>query len=188
MPVQFTEENKKSAGDAPYFEEVTGDAGFRGYSTQKSEDQLMANITAALGRLGGAIISLRKGKWTDSRKRNRFIYDFTFSMPGPGGQGSVLGNIQVAAFPLKKWTEKKDLQARKMALYVLLDLLENTFNYQRIAPHETATLIPFMMDKKGVTLSEAWITGEFQSGLFLTEGSKNPRKSNEEIIEGEVKE
>lgn len=137
MPVQFTEENKKSTTDVPYFEEVTGDAGFRGYSTQKSEDQLMANITAALGRLGGAIISVRKGKWTDPRKRSRFIYDLTFSMPGPGGKSSVLGNIQVSAFPLKKWTEKKEMQARKMALYVLLDLLENTFNFQRIAPHET---------------------------------------------------
>jgi len=183
MPVQFVEDQKKTAGDAPFFEDVTGDAGFRGYSTQKSEDQLMANITAALGRLGGAIVSMRKGKWMDQRKRSRFIYDFTFSMPGPGNAGAVLGNIQVAAFPLRKWTEKKDLQARKMALYVLLDLLENTFNYQRIAPHETATLIPFMMNADGVTLSEAYISGTISSGLLLTDKAGSHR--GEEVVDGE---
>lgn len=191
MPVNFEPEKKNAIGNVPYFEDITGDAGFRGYSTGKSEDQLMANITAALGRLNGAIIGVRKGKWTDPedpRHRARFIYEFTFSMPGPGNSGSVLGCIQVAAFPLRKWTDKKDLQARKMALYVLLDMLENTFNFQRITPRETATLIPFMLNKNGVTISEAYITGTINPGLLLTDKAKAHKDDeNTDYIDGEVK-
>lgn len=185
MPVSFQEDTKKTSSDAPWFEEVTGDAGFRGYSTQKSEDQLMSNITAALGRLGGKIIGVRRGKWIDDKKRQRYIYEFNFSMAGPGDQGAAMGVIQVAAFPIRKWTEKKDMQARKMALYVLQDMLETTFNFQRITPKEVATLIPFMLSASGMTLSESYLTGRITKGFMLPEGQKRPKQDGD-VIEAEV--
>lgn len=45
-----------------------------------------------------------------------------------------------------------------------------------------------MMDAKGTTLSEAWITGSINSGLLLQEGKKRPKQEDDDdIIDAELK-
>lgn len=186
MSIKFEPENKK-AKEAPYFEDISGDMGFRGQGTGKSIERLMGEVTNAISNLGGYIISVQRGKFIDEKARSRFGFVFVFTIPGPGGGSQVMAEIKVAAFPLRKYTAVKEEQAKRMALYVLRDWLVSMFNFQKCTPVEVATLIPFMLDKNGETLSDAWISGKITSGLLLESGSDVPESGMEDVVEGEVR-
>lgn len=186
MPVKFEPEKKESV-EAPFFEDISGDVGYRGYSTQKSIEKLQSEVTNAISNLGGYILNVQRGKFVDERGRGRFGFVFVFSIEGPGGRGTVMAEIKVAAFPLRKYSPKKEEQAKKMALYVLRDWLESMFNFQRLTPTPVAALIPFMLDSKGETLSDAWISGSITQNLLMSGDSSIPESGMEDVIDGEVK-
>jgi hypothetical protein len=184
-PVKFEPENQKSK-EAPYFEDVSGDVGFRGMGTHKSIERLQGEVTNAISNLGGFIVSVQRGKFIDERARSRYGFVFVFTIPGPGGGHQVMAEIKVAAFPLRKWSAAKEEQAKKMALYVLRDWLESLFNFQKLTPAPVATLIPFMLDRNGETLSDAWISGKITPGLLLTKGDPIPDSGMEDVIDAEA--
>ena len=183
MPIKFEPENRKST-ETPYFEDVSGDVGYRGYSTQKSVEKLQGEVTNAISNLGGYVINVQRGKFIDERGRGRFGFVFVFTIPGPGNTGAVMAEIKVVAFPLRKWSAKKEEHSKKMALYVLRDWLESMFNFQRLTPTEVAPLIPFMLDNKGQTLSDAWISGDITPGLLLP-GDSKPPESGLDVVDAE---
>jgi hypothetical protein len=185
MAIKFEPENKKGL-EAPYFEDISGDVGYRGYSTQKSIEKLQSEVTNAISNLGGYIINVQRGKFIDERARSRFGFVFVFTLPGPGNRGTVMAEIQVAAFPLRKWSSKKEDQSKKMALYVLRDWLESLFNFQRLTPTPVAPLIPFMIDAQGKTMSDAWISGTISAGLLTSGDGKIPDSGMEDVIDGDV--
>src|SRR5574342_1064675 len=116
MPVQFEPEGRKSS-EAPFFEDISGDVGYRGYSTQKSIEKLQSEVTNAISNLGGYIINVQRGKFIDERGRSRFGFVFVFTIAGPGERSTVMAEIKVAAFPMRKWSAKQEDQSKKMALY-----------------------------------------------------------------------
>lgn len=176
MPVTFTS-LAEGLKEVPYFEDVSGKKGFRGFSTGKKEPTLLAEITAAVSNLGGLVVDIQRGTFKDDSERTRYGYKFMFSMPGPGGRGRVMAEIQVAALPLRRWTAQKEMQSKKMALYVLRDWLESAFNFQQCTPVETAVLIPFMLNSNGETLSSSYLSGSI--------GKLLPESTEGEIIEAE---
>lgn len=180
MPVTFTP-NTEGLQSVPYFEDVSGKKGFRGFSTGKKETTLIAEITAAVSNLGGLVVDVQQGKFSDDTRKVRHGYKFTFSMPGPGNQGRVMAEIQVAALPLRKWTTQKESQSKKMALFVLRDWLESAFNFQQCTPVTAAILIPFMLNASGETLSSSYLTGTMNNLLPA------PDKENEYVEGEEVK-
>lgn len=182
MPVKFEPEGQKSK-EAPFFEDISGDMGYRGQGTGKSIERLQGEVTNAISNLGGYIISVQRGKFIDERARSRFGFVFVFTIPGPGGNHQVMAEIKVAAFPLRKWSSNKEEQAKKMALYVLRDWLVSLFNFQKLTPTPVATLIPFMLDRNGETLSDAWISGKITPGILLTDKSQVPESGMEDVID-----
>lgn len=182
MPVKFEPESAQKGASAPYFEDISSDMGFRGQRTHKSLERLLSEVTNAISNLGGYLLGVQRGKFIDEKARSRFGYEFLFTINGPGGNHQVMAKIQVAAYPLRKWSAAKEEQAKKMCLYVLRDWLESIFNFQKLTPTPVETLIPFMLDKNGETLSDAWISGKITPGLLLTDKNKVP-DSDMEVID-----
>jgi len=176
MPVTFTP-STEGLKDVQYFENVSGKKGFRGFSTGKKETTLIAEITAAVSNLGGLVVDVQQGKFTDDTGRSRYGYKFVFSMPGPGSRGRAMAEIQIAALPLRRWTAQKEMQSKKMALFILRDWLETAFNFQQCTPIETAILIPFMLNENGETLSSSYLSGSI--------GKLSPAPAENEVVEGE---
>jgi hypothetical protein len=185
MPIKFEPEEKKHA-QAPFFEDVNEADGYRGQGTEKSIDKLMSEVTSAVSNLGGYMVNVQRGKFIDEEGRERFGFVFVFTLAGPGGRGTVMAEIKVAAFPLRKWTANKEERAKKMVLYILRDWLESMFNFQKATPTPVATLIPFMLDNTGETLSDAWISGRITPGLLLPGNSKIPDSGLEDVVEGDA--
>lgn len=185
MSVNFQPDDAHKQVDAPYFEDVSGDAGYRGQGTHKSIDSLLSECTNAIANLGGFIVNVQRGKFTDERGRSRPGFVFVFTMAGPGNKGQVMTELKIAAFPLRTWSAKKEEQAKKMALYVIRDWLTMMFNFQKMNPTPVAPLIFAMLDKHGQTLSDAWIAGNITQGLLLP-GSAQPPDSDLDVVEGEA--
>jgi len=187
--VNFKPDEAKKTPSIPYFEDLTGEAGFRGYSTQKSIQTLQSEVSQAIARLEGYLIDVQTGSFQDEKLHKRAGFVFIFTIPAPGGKGTVMAEISVAAFPVRNWTAKKEEQSKKMVLYVLRDWLESVWNFQRVTPQPVATLIPFMLGNDGETLSDAWISGRITGGLLMS-GEEAPHKNKdlEEVVEGEAKE
>jgi len=179
MPVKF-EPNTEGLQKAPYFEDVSEKKGFRGHGTHKNENTLIAEITAAVSNLGGLVADVQQGKFVDDSGKSRYGYKFVFTIPGPGGQGRAMAEIQIAALPLRNWTKIKESQARNMALYVLRDWLEMAFNFQQCTPTNTTVLIPFMLDSSGETLSSSYLSGNI--GKLLSAPSS---ADDSDVVEGE---
>lgn len=177
MPVTFTPATE-GLQSVPYFEDVSEKKGFRGFSTGKKEATLIAEITAAVSNLGGLVVDVQQGKFTDDAGKSRYGFKFVFSMPGPGGKGRVMAEIQIAALPLRRWSAQKEAQSKKMALYVLRDWLETAFNFQQCTPTSAAVLIPFMLNERGETMSASYLSGNLDRLL--------PAPNREsEVVEGE---
>ena len=108
--MNFVPDSNNTTMIVPYYEDVTSTAGWAGHATNKSEDMLMAEIAAAIGRLGGIV-----SQWISGSFGNRFGYRLLFSL-----QGGKPGRIDVVALPLRTSSnssgyEQKKRQAIRMA-------------------------------------------------------------------------
>lgn len=163
----------------PYFEDVNGAGGWVGHTTSKSIESLCAEISTALGRLGGSVIGVQSGSFQDehapNRKRPGYVIRYTYATPD--GR-SLAGKIEVAGLPLRKHTPEKEKQSRKMALYMLRDALEGLWYMQQLSPGLVA-LMPFMLAENDQTFSQ-----KFQSGLLAL---PMPRRMDD-VVDGQAKE
>lgn len=137
-----------------YFEDATRDAGYAGYTSKRSEDTLISEITTALNRLGCKLTNWHTGKFVDEFQNSRrgFVFEFT----SPGKHGNMPGIIRVAALPLRQYTDTKDAQSRRMALFQLRDYLVAAFQFSTMSIG-FAPIVPFMLNDKGETVSEVWL-------------------------------
>ena len=127
----------------PYFEDASSSLGIVGHSTNRSERELKVEIERAMGHLGASVTLFQAGKFAD-----RFGYRIEFLW------GGSKGRIDVAALPIRKETEGRISQARRHALYSVMNRLESQFNSQLVMPGDVP-LVPYMMDNKGRTMIEA---------------------------------
>jgi hypothetical protein len=161
----------------PYFEDVTSAGGWVGHTTQKSIDKLITEISTALVRLGGSVTNVQSGNFQDDinprRKRPGYIIRYNYATP----DGRIIaGKIDVCGLPLRSPTPQKEIQSRKMALYMLRDSLEGLWYMQQLSPGLVA-LMPFMLAEGDVTFSQKFILG-----LTL------PAPVEDEYVDGEVDE
>jgi hypothetical protein len=162
----------------PYLEDVSGAGGWVGHTTSKSIDVLTAEISTALGRLGGNITGVQSGSFQDDgnpvRKRPGYVLRYTYATP----DGRALaGKIEIAGLPIRKYSPEKEKQSRKMALFMLRDSLEGLWYMQQLSPGLVA-LMPFMLAEGDITFSQ-----KFQGGLLSL-----PMPANLETIDGQVNE
>lgn len=160
---------------AIYFEDATRDAGYAGYTSKRSEDTLISEITTALNRLGCKLTNWHTGKFVDEFENSRrgFVFEFT----SPGKHGNMPGVIRVAALPLRSYNDSKDAQSRRMALFQLRDYLVAAFQFSTMSVG-FAPIVPFMLNGEGQTVSEVWLKN-FDPGHALP-------APEEDILEGEV--
>lgn len=152
--MQFVPDEAKKK-NAIYFEDATRDAGYAGYTSKRSEDTLISEITTSLNRLGCKLTNWYTGKFVDEFKNTRRGFVFEFTSPARTG-GNLPGIIRVAALPLRQFTDTKDAQARRMALFQLRDYLVAAFQFSTMSVG-FAPIVPFMLNDKGETVSEVWL-------------------------------
>jgi len=157
--VNFIPDTSSDAQVVPYFDDVTGDAGWQGQSTSKSIDALKSEVALAIGRLGGLVAGFQRGQFVvGNQKRDGFR--LTYSIETSSGQ-MVHGRIDIAALPVKEdYSLRRSLETRrekslKMALYMLRVALDGTWFLQQLSPGYAA-LMPWMLADDGKTISQLW--------------------------------
>jgi hypothetical protein len=141
----------------PYLEDVTSSGGWVGHTTTKSLEVLIAEVSTALGRLGGTVTSIQSGSFQDEhnpgRKRPGYVIRYNYMVQS----GQVIsGKIDVAGLPARKPGPDKEKQSRKMALYMLRDAFEGMWYMQQLSPGLVA-LMPFMLAEGDITFSQKFL-------------------------------
>ena len=175
--LNFVPESQKAV-EVPYFEDVSRDEGWQGYSTTKPIKKLQAEIGDAIGRLGGIVSSFQRGTFLiDDKTREGFRVHYSIQNPN---MQLVLGRIDIAALPVRnKRDETKKDKSLRMALYMLRNALDGMWFMQQLSPGYAA-LMPWMIADGDQTVSQLWSASPIMSNLL-------PPPESEFIIEGEVR-
>ena len=174
------DQSKIEPQTVPYFDDVTAEDGWQGHSTGKSVDRLKQEVITALERLGGTVRGFQRGTFiVDDKKREGFQIHYIIELP----DGAMRpGRLDVAALPVKEnyrtrqTVDKRREQSLKMALYMLREALNGTWFLSKLSPGY-APLMPWMLAKKGKTITQLWSENIFVSNLL---------PSGEGFVEGEV--
>lgn len=134
--MDFIPDQLNTEVEVPFFEDATGEIGIKGHTTQKSMDELKAKIATSLGRLDAQVVSIRRGQFPTSPKRDGFRVNFIY-MGNPS-------RLDVAALPIKGRSEKKRKQALKQALFSINYALEAQYLLTVLSPG-SAPLVPYML-------------------------------------------
>jgi hypothetical protein len=179
----FIPEQPKIVSEVPYFDDVTSDAGWQGYSTTKSMETLKSEIVQAVSRLGGIVNGFQKGKFLiGDQHREGFRVFYTIE----SGNGQMIpGRIDIAALPVKRSNsyrkhssyEKRLESSLKMALYMLRNSFDGLWFLQQLSPG-FAPLMPFMLTKNDLTVSQLWSESSIMNNLLPPADS--------DFVDGEV--
>lgn len=133
----------------PFFEEASKSRGVIGYSTGKDLQELEGEIRDAMAKLGATVTGIQSGQipYARAHKNRRFAFRIFFNHRG------ATGRMDVAALPIKKETDARIRQAKRHALYSVVNRLEGLFNSQLVMPGD-APLIPHLLDDEGRTLAQ----------------------------------
>ncbi len=186
MNDNFVPETSRDEQDVPYYDDVSSEGGWQGHATEKSEPTLQAEITQAIGRLGGMVVGFQKGAFG-----SRMGYRVHYTLRRPDGQ-MWPGKLDIAALPVKppKPNAKKNMdtwnqRSLKMALYMTRVALEGSWFLKQLAPGYNP-LMPWMLmpreDGSEFTIAEAF-DDMLQGKTMLPE----PKKE-EDAVEGEFSE
>lgn len=171
-----------STAEVPYFDDVTGDAGWQGQTTSKSIETLKSEIMSSISRLGGLVTGFQRGQFTGKQKRDGFRVAYVIETPS--GQ-MVPGRIDIAALPVKDdYSLRRSYEARrekslKMALYMLRTALDGTWFLQQLSPGYSA-LMPWMLANGEKTISQLWGESPVMARLLppaendFVDGAVNP--------------
>ena len=166
----FIPEQPKKSVDVPYFDDVTGDAGWQGQSTTKSLETLKSEIVQAVSRLGGLVTGFQKGLFqVGTSKREGFRVSYNLETP----DGKMIpGRIDVAALPVRPAVsgryasfQSRSEKSLKMALYMLRNSFDGLWFLQQLSPG-FAPLMPFMLAKGDQTISQLWSETAMMSNLL----------------------
>jgi hypothetical protein len=181
--MNFIPEQAKNIQEVPYYEDATKSDGWQGQSTTKSIRALQSEITEAISRLGGLVMSFQRGTF-QTEENNRDGYRIHYVIEASNGN-QVPGRIDIAALPIhpdlsiRADKEKHREASLKMALYMLRIALDGTWFLQQLSPGYSA-LVPFMLGKGDKTLSQMWSESSVMNNLLPP--------GEDEFTEGEYKE
>lgn len=139
----------------PYFEDASKSAGYGGKYTDKDIRTLRSEVSQAISRLGGTVITFMSGKFIDETdpKRVRPGFSITYTQSGPNGV-SMPGKIEFAGLPCRNPSNIS--KSEKTALWMVARAFEAMFYFEQMAPGYS-TLMPFILDaKSGKTMFEYW--------------------------------
>lgn len=129
----------------PFFDEQPG-KDIPGRGTEKSCDKLQQEIRELLYKLGAFDTVFTPGIFDEKPKR--YGYRMTFRLAGASGR------IEIAALPIRTETPNKKDRALAQALYLVRGWLESEVFSQVYRPG-SIPLMPYLLDEKGRTVSEA---------------------------------
>lgn len=153
----FTPDPIASSETAPYFEDVSKASGWAGFSTTKSIDTLLTEVTAALSRIGAMLTDIQSGVFIDDKNRKRHGYVIRYIYKLPSGQG-MEGKIETMGLPMKSPSPAKEKAVRQMVLFLLRDTLKGFFYQQQTSPGYFG-LMTWMLAKEGdVTIGQKFVT------------------------------
>jgi len=159
----FQPEEKKVAR-VPYFEDVSRDEGWQGYTTTKSIKTLQAEIGEAIGRLGGVVSGFQRGTF-QIENQPREGFQVHYSVQNPNGK-LVPGRLDIAALPVRnRYDDSKKDKSLRMALYMLRNALDGMWFMQQLSPGYAA-LMPWMLADEGKTISQLWSESPIMNRLL----------------------
>ena len=157
--MNFIPEPDNEPTEAPYFDDVTSEDGWRGHTTGKTIDRLKSEIMDSINRLGGLVVNFQGGTFPSDRPRQGFRIHYTVEQPDGG---LWPGRLDVAALPVRDDRKRRrSLETRrerslKMALFMLREALDGTWFLRQLSPGY-APLMPWMLEREtGRTFTELW--------------------------------
>ena len=155
--MKFIPEQPKSIEfNVPYFSDASAETGWQGMSTGKSVAQLKAEISTAVNRIGGQVMSFMHGQFeVGKHTRDGIVIKYSI------GNGELIGEMKIAALPvktdnrLKRSYETRRDRSFRMALYMTAIALNGARFLAKLSPGYIP-LMPWMLDKSGQTISELW--------------------------------
>lgn len=162
-----------------YFEDLKGNgqsAGWAGYETGKSENDLMSEVMIALSRLGGERPKWRRGVFEDGR------FGYTLEFFHESGAPGILKitAMRLKTKPSSSTYDRLKEKSLKMALFNLRDQLESMWRMQQLIPGYFG-LMPMILTANGQTLGELYSDRLNLPGLL-----PDHVLGESEIVDGEI--
>jgi len=194
--MKFVPDNPDKKYDLPLLNEAKAEDGWQGQQTKKSVEQLRADISSEIGRLGGTVTRFMRGMYHFEGEIERPGCTIEYTVSGPEGR-AFQGRIDVAGLlPGEPYSGRKHhssydktLRARqedsvRMALFNVHQALRAARILEALSPG-FAALIPWLLtDGSDKTFGEAWRIGMGTSGPLAL-----PMPSDDgDIVEGEFRE
>lgn len=176
--------------DVPFFNEVRADDGWKGQSTDKSLEQLRAEISAEIGRLGGTMTGWMRGEYETPNGGRRAGVEIKYQIVTAGGS-AFEGRIAIAALPYpvsegradsERTNRKRAEKSLRMGLFNVRDALQSSRILQTLSPGYAALMPWLLAGEDERTISELWAEqGMGQPALPAPD-------EDGDIIEAEVRE
>lgn len=176
--------------DVPYFDKVTSKDGWKGQSTDKSLEQLRAEISAEIGRLGGTMTGWLRGEYEMDNKDKRPGVEITYQIVTKSGN-AFEGRIAIAALPYEVSDGRTDSarinrgraeKSLRMGLFNVRDTLQSSRIMEVLSPGYAALMPWLLAGQSDQTISELWSEqGMGQPALPVPD-------EDGEIVEAEVRE
>lgn len=185
--MKFIPDDLDQQSDVPFLEDARADDGWKGQSTNKSIEQLRAEISAEIGRLGGTMTRFMRGEYEiQGQTRPGALIEYSIvSLEGRGFQG----RIDVAGLPFEKSEGRQDSartnrkrrdKSLQMALFNVREGLQGARILQTLSPGYAA-LVPWLLTDSGQTFGQLW-----REGLGIA-ALPAPSKDGE-VVDAEFKE
>lgn len=138
MSYSFTPDQSKSTTDVPFIEDAQG-AGAKYYSTTKSLEKCETAVRDSIALHGGHVASIVSGLFNiNGVKRHGYLIDF--SLGGNPGQITVLG------FPMRKTTEARIKQVKRMALLNVAESFQSAFMCKQLMPGSNPLIMHLLVN------------------------------------------
>ncbi len=193
--MKFVPTTGEFSQEVPYFDEVKGDAGWKGHGTSKSMVALKAEVTQSVARLGGQVTGFVRGAYEMENGVSRDGFQIHYAIEDH--QANLhQGRIDVAALPVREpkrrtgyrdTMERRREQTLKMALFMIRDALDGQWFLQMLSPGYAA-LMPWMLTghpDAPQTITEIWSESAMMKKLLPPKGSEF--ETDEDVVEGDFK-
>ncbi len=163
--MKFIPDDLSQQSDVPFLEKARADDGWKGQSTNKSIEQLRAEISAEIGRLGGTMTKFMRGEYeiADQTRPGAVV---EYQLVGPDGR-AFPGRIDIAGLPFEQSKNRQDSarinrgrrdKSLQMALFNIREGLQSSRILQTLSPGYSA-LIPWLITESGATFGQLWREG-----------------------------
>lgn len=161
MSFVFTPISETAAVKVPHLEDARADYAPY-YSTNKTVEEVQAEIVIELGKLGGYGVGFQAGKFGEKPVRYGFIVHFYYN--------NRPGMIRVAGLPMHSETDKKRRQVQAQALCIARDWIKAQVTAKVFMPG-VEPLIQFLLVNGDQTVTDyMMLSGRLPDGKQISSG------------------